>query len=102
MQEVLLIFIASKECMSGYSKWRALYGLVILLVLFLLPWWINAILILGGVVYFQWFVEGFVLAVIIDLFYGRPGVPFYKMASVITLTLLFISELLVRPRVRKF
>ncbi|MEX2405616.1 MAG: hypothetical protein WD579_03385 [Candidatus Paceibacterota bacterium] len=75
---------------------RILFDIVLLISLGILPWWITAILAVGGALYFPRFYEIIIVGAIIDGLYSLYIVPWTTIAAII----LFILSRIVRGILR--
>ncbi|MEK7535444.1 MAG: hypothetical protein AAB590_00290 [Patescibacteria group bacterium] len=73
---------------------------VILLSVFILPWWVTAILILVGSFLFKIFIEGVLISILIQLFYGRDSGPIYLNAILLAIIAITLIEFVLKPRLR--
>ena len=69
---------------------RILASLILLLSILFLPFYISVILALGGIIYFAFFWEAFVLFLISDLLYGANEARFFHIKFVSALIVIFL------------
>ena len=72
---------------------------IALLIIFAPYYWLYLTAILGGVIYFVYFVEGIILAFLVDLLYGQGfyhgflfGFPFTILAIILVCLSVFVRE----------
>jgi len=53
---------------------RVIFDIILFISVFIFPWWISAILLLGGIFLFNKFYEFIIASVIIFALYSVPGV----------------------------
>ena len=71
---------------------RIIATLVILFSVLFLPFWVTGILAFCGIVYFEFFLEGVFLMLLVDLLYGvqeQIFFNFYFVTFLVSLVLLF-------------
>jgi len=63
----------SRKEMKKDIIFRIIYDLVVLLAVFVLPWWLSSILVILGLFLFRSFYEIFIPALAMDSLYGNSG-----------------------------
>ncbi|MDD5721337.1 MAG: hypothetical protein PHT16_02740 [Candidatus Pacebacteria bacterium] len=76
---------------------RVLAFFLLLLSILFMPWWVSAILALGGMIYFNKFFEAAVLFLLSDLLFGAKEAKFNNMifvSFIMTVIIFIIVEIM--------
>lgn len=79
---------------------RILYTVVLVLVVFFVPWWAVLILALVGAMVFPWYLESVFIGLYFDVFFGYPALDWYRNimhTAIFTLPVLAIQY--IKPRI---
>lgn len=81
---------------------RIIADIVLLGLIFIVPWWFSIILIAAGIFIFSTFYEAFFLAVLLDGFYGASGISLYGYNLFFTfcISAIFILAVLLKNRLK--
>ena len=81
---------------------RIIVDLILLLAIFIMPWWLSLLLIIAAIFYFNTFYESVIFAILLDGFYGIPGLTFYGINAFFTTVIgvIFILLIFLKPRLK--
>lgn len=81
---------------------RIIVSVILLLSATYMPFWLTAIIALGGIVYFRYYIEAIIIMFLVDLLFGAEVKMFHGFhfaASISALIILLIAEY-IRERTR--
>lgn len=78
---------------------RILFGVALLVTLFVTPWWVTLLLVLAGLIYFPFYIEVLFVGLFFDALYGAPMfVPWLPYAATMLAVVFLICAQQVRER----
>ncbi len=76
--------------MSETTRNRIIIDIFLFIAVFIVPWWVMLLIVLGLLFKYTHFYEAFFVGLIIDALYGIPLAMFYNFRFVATLTALVL------------
>ncbi len=76
---------------------RIIASIILLFSVLTLPWWCSAILAIGLIVYYSYYIEAVAIFLLSDLLYGAPEARFFNITLVsfiVSIAFVIILELL--------
>ena len=82
--------------------YRIIADLLILVFIFVAPWWLLILAIIAAIFFFQNFYESFIFAILLDGFYGVPDISFFGTNAFFTATIgvIFFLSIFLKPRLK--
>lgn len=79
---------------------RVIVNIVTLVLLFIVPWWVTLIFVVGSLFVFENFYESIVFGLLLDGFHGQAGITFYGLNALFTITIsiVFIISIFLKTR----
>ena len=86
------------------TRQRLLADIVLVLAVFLLPWWFSALLAVAALLYFETFFEIIFLGLMVDALYRitAPGFWHVELTATVFATVFFIVSLYAKKRLAFF
>jgi len=69
---------------------RILAVIILLFSVLFMPFWVSAILTLGGIIYFRYFFEGAFMMLLSDTLFGVPEAHYYNMVFISTIAAIIL------------